>query len=313
MEKVKLFGKILTPLLPLLLFCLISFACGPYSELDNSNYSTIEEKTFSTTPGKNFVLEAFSGDVAIAASEDSQVYIKVMGNEKTQKKVSIDFENSDDGVTVTAKKRDGWSFFNFGSGVKLKFEVMLPKNYNAKISTSGGDIILSGLTGKINLHSSGGDIKLKDTNGETYVSTSGGDLNATNSIGDLEFKTSGGDVNIQKFNGSVDASTSGGDIYLEGGNGKVRAHTSGGEIELKYTGSNYGIDLASSGGDVKVHLPSDFAADAKMYASGGNISCNLSSTSVVNISSSKYEAQINNGGAPLLLKSSGGDIIVSSK
>ncbi len=305
----------MTLFLPVI-FVLLSFstfACGPYMEFDNSHYSVIEEKTFNTSPGKEFNLEASSGDVIISTSNEPQVIVKVLGDEKTEKKVNIKYENSDEGVSVIAKRRDGWNFFNFGSEVKLRFEVVLPDNYNVKVSTSGGDILLSNLNGKIKLHSSGGDIKLKNTNGETFVSTSGGDVSSTNSAGNLEFKTSGGDVHIVKFDGNVDASTSGGDIFLNGSNGKVRAHTSGGEVSLIYSGNNYGIDLASSGGDVNVQLPANFAADAKMYASGGDIKCNFAATNAQNISASKYEAQLNNGGNPLVVKSSGGDIIVRSK
>jgi len=313
MKNVELSCRITAIILFFFFFSFISFACGPYTDFDNSNYSVIEEKTFDTSPGKDFNLEAYSGDVFITTSEGSQVRVRVLGNDRTRKRVNVEFENSDDGVNVIAKRIGGWSFFNFGSSIKLRFEITLPKNYNAKVSTSGGDIKLAYLNGKIDLRSSGGDIGISNTSGKTFVSTSGGDLSSNNSIGDMEFKTSGGDVHIEKFNGNVDASTSGGDIYLNGSNGKVRAHTSGGEIELNYTGNNYGIDLASSGGDVKAHLPLGFAADAKMYSSGGDIKCNFTTTNVQNISSNKYEALLNNGGEPLLIKSSGGDIVVSCK
>ncbi len=313
MEKIIKSLKRLTLLAVSALLSISSLACGPYMEFDNSHYSIIEERTFNTTPGKNFNLEASFGDVIISTSNEPQVLIKVLGNERTKKRITFKYENSDEGVSVVAKRKDGWNLFNFGSGAKLKFEVVLPVNYNVKAATSGGDILLSGLDGKIKLHSSGGDIKIKNTNGDTFVSTSGGDVSSINSTGNLEFKTSGGNVHIDKFNGNVDASTSGGDIFLDGSNGAVKAHTSGGEVSLNYSGQNYGIDLASSGGDVRVQLPSDFAADAKLYASGGDIKCSFPTTNVQNISSSKYEAELNNGGMPLVLRSSGGDIRVRSK
>ncbi len=313
MNKITLFRRSLTLLAVLVLLSFSSIACGPYMDFDDSHYSVLEEKTFNTSPGKDFNLEAFSGDVVISTSTEPQVYVKVLGNERASKKVHIKFKNSDEGVSVVTKRTDGWNFFNFGSGIRLKFEIVLPKNYNVKVSTAGGDVLLSGLEGKIGLHSSGGDIKLRNTDGNTYVSTSGGDVSAISSSGSLELKTSGGDINIDKFNGNVDASTSGGDITLNGSNGKVSAHTSGGEVSLTYYGENYGIDLASSGGDVQVKLPANFSADARMYASGGNIKCNFPTTNVINISSSKYEAELNNGGNPLVLRSSGGDIVVSNK
>jgi uncharacterized protein involved in outer membrane biogenesis len=273
----------------------------------------LEQKTFETSPGKNFKLKAFSGDVLITTSDDPVVYIKIYGNERAKRKVKFDFENTDEGVTVTTEGHDNWNFFNFGNGVKLKFEIRLPKTYNANVSSSGGDIRLEDLTGKIELSSSGGDITLKNVDGNTAVSTSGGDVNLDNAKGSFDLKTSGGDIKSLDYNGDLYASTSGGDIDLRGGNGKIDAHTSGGEINLDYTGKNMGVNLESSGGDIKIKLPQDFNAEAKMSASGGSIHCEFEGSNVTNISSGKYEGDFNNGGPELIAKTSGGDITVTKK
>ncbi len=295
------------------LLSFLSFTCGRYTELDNSNFEVLQEKTFNTSHGKDFTLKAFSGDVIITTSDEPQVYVKILGNERAKKKVEFKFKNTDEGVAVIAERRDGWNFFNFGSGIKLRFEVRLPKNYNADVSSSGGDISLADLNGNIDFRSSGGDIRVKNSNGQAQVTTSGGDINLDNTSGNFELKTSGGDIKNIRFNGNVSASTSGGDIIMEGANGKIDAATSGGEITLNYSGQNMGISLISSGGDIKVKLPNDFNAQAKMYASGGDIECSFSGNNVQRISSSRYEADFNNGGQELLLKTSGGDIIVSKK
>jgi DUF4097 and DUF4098 domain-containing protein YvlB len=300
--------------IPILIFLVFSsLACGHYSEFKDSSYSLLNEKTFNTVPGKSFKLKAYSGDVTVTTSDDPQVYIKIYGNERAEKKVKFDFDETDEGVTVTADGHNEWNFFNFGRGIKLRYEIKLPRNYNAKISSSGGDIRLENLNGKIELSSSGGDIIIKNTTGNVAASTSGGEVTLDNTEGNLDLKTSGGDIKSTGFKGDISASTSGGEIKLIGGNGKIDAGTSGGNVELDYTGQNMGILLETSGGDINLKLPSDFSAHARMSTSGGSIHCDFSGNNATNISSSKYEADLNNGGKDLIVKTSGGDINVSKK
>jgi len=298
----------------LILFIAASFnfpACGTYHDFGSGSLSTLQEKTFSTSPGKNFILKASSGDVVVTTSDAPEVYVKILGNERAAKKMKFDFDTSGGGVTVTAEKKDGWNFFNFGDNINLRFEVRLPSNYNAKISSSGGDILISNINGKISLHSSGGDISSNNIQGSLNISTSGGDVKCENTNGPIKLQTSGGDVTCDNFDGDLDASTSGGDISLKGKDSKIYASTSGGEIELNYSGENKGIELSSSGGSIKLNLPADFNASARMYSTGGDINCAFGGNNATSISSSKFEADINQGGEPLVVKTSGGNIDVA--
>ncbi len=270
---------------------------------------TIHEKTFTIQPGKNLKVETSSGDVTITTWDKSEVYIKVLGNEKARDKVNFTFKNDDDEVSVTAK-REG-SFFNwFSSGIKIKFEIKVPAEFNTNINTSGGDIMISEIRGSNRLRTSGGDVWVKNTDGVLKVSTSGGEINLDSNSGQIDVSTSGGDIKAREFKGDISASTSGGDIYLKGNDSKIFAETSGGNITLDYTGMNKGIDLETSGGDINMKLPSDFNASAYMHTSGGEIECDLPANRAKRISSSKFEADLNNGGASLTAKTSGGDISV---
>lgn len=293
-------------------FSFLSYGCS-YTNYDMGSLEVLHEKTFNTSPGKNFTLKAFSGDVYVTTTDEPTVYVKILGNEQAKKKVKFKFENTSEGVTVITKRTDDWSLFHFGRGVALKFEIKLPKNYNANISSSGGDIELKDLNGKMELSSSGGDISVKNSDGSLFASTSGGDIHIDNIQGDQKLTTSGGDISSSGFNGNLKASTSGGDVYLKGSNGKIDASTSGGEINLAYTGENMGIKLFSSGGDISVKLPKDFNAHADLHASGGDISCNFKATNIIKVSSSTYKADLNNGGNDLYVKTSGGDIVVSQQ
>jgi DUF4097 and DUF4098 domain-containing protein YvlB len=288
-------------------------ACGHYTEFDDSSFSVIHEKTFNTTPGKTFKLKAYSGDVVITTSDEPQVYIKILGNERAERKVKFDFSEGDDGITVTTKGHDTWGLFNFGQGIRLRFEVRLPRNYNAVVSSSGGDIKLGDLNGNVEFNTSGGDVIINNVNGDVVVTTSGGKVNLDNTRGNLDLETSGGDIKSVGFEGSISAHTSGGGVTLIGGSGKIDAGTSGGDVTLDYAGANLGIYLETSGGDINIKLPQDFNANARLSTSGGSIHCDFPGNNATNISSGKYEADFNKGGNELVAKTSGGDISVSKK
>ena len=249
----------------------------------------LKERTFQISPGKNLKVEASSGDVKVTSWDKSEVYVKILGNSKAEDKVKFDFYNDDDNVEVIAKREH--SFFGwFSSGIRLKFEIKVPVNFNEKIKTSGGDVYTKDVSGNLNISTSGGDVKLENVNGV------------------FDLSTSGGDISSMDFQGDFDASTSGGDINLRGSDSKIKASTSGGDIYLDYKGINKGIELSTSGGDIQIRLPEDFNASAKMYTSGGSINCELTANHAKKISSSRFEADLNNGGNPLYVKTSGGDI-----
>ncbi len=273
---------------------------------------TIHEKTFSIQPGKNLRVETSSGDVTVTTWDKSEVYIKVLGNEKARDRVEFSFKNDDDEISVIAK-REG-SFFNwFSSGIRMRFEIKVPAEFNTNVNTSGGDIMIGEIRGNNRLRTSGGDVWVKNTDGVLNVTTSGGEINLDSNSGQMNVSTSGGDIKAREFKGDVSASTSGGDIYLKGSDSKIYAETSGGDITLDYTGMNKGIDLETSGGDIQMKLPSDINASASMHTSGGDIECDLTANRAKRISSSRFEADLNNGGASLTAKTSGGDISVKKQ
>jgi DUF4097 and DUF4098 domain-containing protein YvlB len=234
----------------------------------------IHEKSFSISPGKKLTIRTDTGDIEITPWDKSEVYIKVIGNDRAEDKFSYDFSANSEEVKVEAEKKGSLSWF---SNIRLKFEIKVPANFNIYANTSGGDIKLGGVKG------------------------------------DIVLKTSGGDIWGDRFEGNFDAKTSGGDITLYCNNSKIEANTSGGDIQLEYTGYNKGIELRTSGGDIDVKVPQDFSADVDLGTSGGEVDCNLTLNNVKKLNDSKIIGSINQGGAPLVAHTSGGDVSVNKK
>jgi hypothetical protein len=289
-----------------------SFSCTiDYSYSDDQNLQVLQEKTFQINQGKTLKLDASSGNIEISTWDKNEVYVKISGNERAKEKVEFTFNNDENKVEVTAKTKH--SFFGWSNGIRLRFDIKVPKNFNPETHSSGGNIKLEGLNGNPYLKTSGGNIYVRNSSGNIKTNTSGGEIRVENVSGSIKLSTSGGNISANNFKGGFDAHTSGGNIKLSGNDSKIYAETSGGDIKLDYKGVNKGIELNTSGGDIEINLPADFNAAAKISTSGGHVSCDFKGNNAVKISSSKFEADINKGGNPLYVKTSGGDIEVSKR
>ncbi|MEE9450681.1 MAG: DUF4097 family beta strand repeat-containing protein [Ignavibacteriaceae bacterium] len=235
----------------------------------------LHEKTFPINPGKQLKVKTPTGDVEVTYWDESKVHIKILGDDDAERRMNFEFKNDDNLVEIIAHK-DG-SLFSWFSGIDLKYEIKVPAIFNVDVSTSGGDIKLGGVNGTAKLH------------------------------------TSGGDVWAERVEGNLDVSTSGGNISLICGGTELVAHTSGGDIDLNYFGPNFGIDLSTSGGDIRVELPADFDASMELSTSGGDVSCNLTLNNATRLSEHKIIADLNNGGMDFNVHTSGGDIDVMKK
>ena len=271
---------------------------------------TLYEKSFQANSGELLNVSVSAGEIIVSSWDKNEVSVTVIGDEDVNEYLEFYFEKTDGGITVRTEKKSDWS--SWFKSLKYKVEAKVPTNYNARLKTSGGDITLSKVTGEIELGTSGGDIAVMNSVGSLKASTSGGDVNAVYFQGSSVLKTSGGDIDVQNNNGAVEAKTSGGDINLLVSNGKVSGATSGGDIELSYTGSNDGIALSTSGGDIELKLPTDFSANIKLKTSGGKAECKCASVKVEEVSKSKFYGKINNGGADVICKTSGGSILVKN-
>ncbi len=266
-------------LLALLIVTLISYlflgAANLGTTTNADDLKVLHEKTFSINPGKQLKVKTPTGDVEVTYWDESKVYIKILGDEDAQERMHFAFNNNDNLIEIIADK-DG-SLFSWFSGINLKYEIKVPAKFNVDVSTSGGDIKLGGVNGTAKLH------------------------------------TSGGDIWAERVEGNLDITTSGGDITLICGDTEIVAHTSGGDINLNYIGSNLGIDLSTSGGDIRVELSADFDASMNLSTSGGDVSCNLTLNNATKLSENKIIADLNNGGMDFNAHTSGGDIKVLKK
>ena len=161
--------------------------------------------------------------------------------------------------------------------------VSVPRNLEfVKIETEGGEVVTTGISGRLEAQSGGGAIHVDDIGGSVSAETGGGAIDVGNIGGDLRLRTGGGQIHIGSVKGKVIAESGGGNLMLvsaaqgaslQTGAGSIRVEkcsggdlkveTSGGAIELgEVTGS---VDSETGGGSIKVN----FAGGAVKAQTGG--------------------------------------------
>jgi DUF4097 and DUF4098 domain-containing protein YvlB len=273
------------------------------------------ERKFTVTPGGIFTLGTDVGSVSIVGTSTSEVSVlaEINGRERDVEDFEITANQTASGVEVKGHNPHGrWQFWNWND-LDVHYTISLPHEYGVHVNTSGGDIDVRSIKGKVRGETSGGDLQLADIEGGIIMSTSGGGIHAEKVKGDVQMETSGGDIFITSIVGNVDVSTSGGGIRVGDVDGKVRAETSGGDVSVKIAGSNKGVFAETSGGDIDVFVAADIAATIDAETSGGDVSCDLPLTITGRITESRIHGSVNGGGNTIHAHTSGGDVRIRTR
>lgn len=267
------------------------------------------EKNIPTESGKELVTSLVAGNIQVSSWSNNEVSVKVYGNDEAEEKIIFTAEQTSTGVKVDGKQKDTKNMRN----LTVRVEIIVPESYNIKLYSTGGNLSIKDITGKIETNTSGGNISIEKTKGDLEAYTAGGNVNINVSSGNIKISTSGGKITATDFMGNVDASTAGGDISLEGSNGRIDASTAGGNIKLDYTGKNLGVDMSTLGGNITATLPTDFDADADIGTLAGKITCDFAKVEKDNHVSSYIRSKFNNGGETFKCTTSAGNIVVTKK
>jgi DUF4097 and DUF4098 domain-containing protein YvlB len=166
-----------------------------------------------------------------------------------------------------------WIVGEWEAGRPHKFSsdvtVTVPRDMDlVKIETEGGEIVTTGISGRLEAESGGGTIHLDDIGGAINAETGGGGIDVGNVGGELTVRTGGGSIHIGSAKGKVVAESGGGNVMLVSGEqgaslqtgggsihvdkctGQVKAETGGGSIELGEVGG--GASMETGGGSLKL-------------------------------------------------------------
>ena len=295
--------------------------------LAHARIERVVEKTFNVSGAGTLRLETQGGVLRVSPANDGQVKItareKIRANTDAEadellKKLELTFDQTGNDVTATAKYESRSIGIHFGSWppVNVDFIVTVPANFATNLHTSGGDITVGDLGGKVYARTSGGGIKLGKIGAEIDVHTSGGGIMVDETGGPARIETSGGNIAVNRVAGAADLSTSGGGIRVDSVQGRLQAHTSGGSISAGIVGRlQDDCSLSTSGGGVRVTVDKTAAFKLDASTSGGGVDAEgLTLTLDKGAPGRSHLAGNVNGGGPLLkLRSSGGSIVVRAR
>ncbi len=319
-------------LLAAMLMALLS--CNGFSQ---ENRTPTIVKTFDLNQPGTLNARSSGGGIVVRTHDQHEVIVQVFIRKNGRLLSPSDPEIDDvlevydldiakNGSVITANvehkiRRNTWQ----NTGISLTITV--PGEMSCNVSSSGGGLRVSGIKGTHKLTSSGGGIDVEDITGDTEVSSSGGGVNATNQDGDIRLSSSGGGVTLNKAHGSVYAHSSGGGVHLNDVHGDVDAGSSGGGVTV--TGVTGYLKATSSGGPVRINV-AGLRKELYLQSSGGGISATIQNgknlgldldliSDRVNIELHNFSGRVdkntvkgtlNNGGIPVYMRSSGGNITV---
>ena len=273
------------------------------------------EKKLPGKPGETLTLTTDIGSVSVtgAAVTEVSVVAEMKGKEKDIEKFVITAAKTENGVEIKGELTKKRTWFWSSVDLDVQFVVQVPREYNLALRTSGGNIDVAGIKGKVTCGTSGGNGSVVDVQGDVSMETSGGNLRAERGTGSLLMKTSGGNVSASGYVGDIDLATSGGNVRAVDVDGMVRARTSGGSVHVTLSGSNKGVHAETSGGDVEITVPNDLKANLDLSTSGGHVACDIPVTVKGKLEEDNIRGSVNGGGNLIWAHTSGGNVHVSIK
>ncbi|MGH9939569.1 MAG: DUF4097 family beta strand repeat-containing protein [Blastocatellia bacterium] len=276
------------------------------------------------------------GSIEVRTTGDSQIVVDVFRRverasdsraEELMRQHEVNFEQQGNSLTIRAKFPNDYFRRWHRSGLRIRYVVSVPPEFNVDLKTSGGSISVDDLRGEVRVRTSGGGLQFGKIEGPITGNTSGGSISLAGCNGKVEIKTSGGGIDIGSGAGELFAETSGGGIKIENFVGNVFVRTSGGSIRAdRIEGA---IDASTSGGPIVAALRAQPRKDSRLHTSGGGITVELEESLSLNIAADasggsvstdlpvtvhgelrkeSLRGTLNGGGQSLILQTSGGSI-----
>ena len=164
-----------------------------------------------------------------------------------------------------------WIVGEWENGRPHKFSsdvtVSIPRDIDlVKIETDGGEVVTTGISGRLEAESGGGGIHLDDIGGSISAETGGGAIDVGNVGGDLTVRTGGGTIHIGTAKGKVVAESGGGNLVLVSASQGASLETGGGNIRVdKCTGE---VKASTGGGSIDL---GQISGRATMETGGGSL------------------------------------------
>lgn len=222
-------------------------------------------------------LSSFDGNIEVFPTDGNviQVYYIVrkdihlmkIDRKQLEEEVIVDVDHDGNHLTIRVEPRDKWTS-GWRDQPNVHFKVYVPNRTACGLTTSDGNVALSGLSGRQQIRTSDGNINISEISGDITGHTSDGNIHTQRIKGAVEVKTSDGDVTLDNIDGTVRSSSSDGNIRITKVKGDITARTSDGDISFEAVSGS--MDAVTSDGNVRGTF-ADLRNPVTIRTSDGNI------------------------------------------
>lgn len=274
-------------------------------------------------------------DIEITGSDGDQITIRadiqVWADDKDEaeeKLKSLDISTENDSGTLRIKV-DGppWTKKR---RAKVDFQIEMPRDIMAEISSASGDVAVSGLNKGFKLNTASGEISASNCCGEQILSSASGNVECNGcrkatimintASGDIDISDVEGEVSLQTVSGDLDAAVSGslksqsvsGDMNITGKSVKeLKLRTTSGDICLDSPmGQETETKIDTVSGDVAIVIKGDPSVSVECGTVSGDIDCERE-MSDLRRSGRTLKGRIGEGQGKLSIKTVSGDIDIN--
>jgi hypothetical protein len=196
------------------------------------------------------------------------------------------------------------------------------------LATTSGDITIEEASGRVvaratsgsieatgiaaaRLSSVSGDIAVEGASGPLAIRTTSGEISVVSASDSLRLDSVSGDVRASAAPRGLVASTTSGELVVGTAAGAVRLSSSSGDVDLLAGRGLTRLVASSVSGDLQVRLPRDLGATLALQTSSGALDVTLP-MDVRTVTRHELRGTLGRGGVPVELRSSSGDIHVTS-
>ena len=240
-------------------FCL---SCG-YRPVGDINTATQQVQNRLFTPKELIDIQLVSGSCRINAGPADAIHVRVVHRYGPADKFTATLSEEDNLLRLREE------FFSLARS-QTEWTIEAPPQTQFRIHSASGDIILTELTGPIEVESVSGDIKVRGTTGKLALKTAAADIDLANCVGDITAETGSGLIKAQALDGTLHFTTNSGPIKSKDLSGQLSLHSNSGDISaaaLHATGPGF---FNTTSGDLAIGLAQAPAAEMTLQTVSGD-------------------------------------------
>jgi hypothetical protein len=324
-------------------------------------YTFTLHKEFPATANPSLKVQNTSGEIKIESHPENKIIIDALkvveadNSEEAKRRadgIEVIIENYDSTVEIETKytplkSKSFWEkilgFDGKNSGY-VDYHILVPEKIELNIFCISGGVIISDISGGVEINVTSGDLWIKrvkghldlettsgdaeistieggivasgtssdleifDVKGNVNLSSTSGNASAEDVAGSIQINNTSGDVSLKEVEGNIEVSTASGDVIIDQKEGGLRLESSSGDMEVKTKiFPQYKYYVETSSGYIRLLLPQDSNAEVELETSSGSLDCKLPLT-VSSVSRNLLKGKLGEGGPQINLITTSGEI-----